>query len=231
MDDYLNSHQSQAIPPRTPAGRRDYHYDNDVVLNMYQETLFCPNTFVLDSVRNTFIATTRRNRYKSYGAVSDNGINNTLTYTNTRNHHNSNDDAIDNDTNNTLTVNCGNYHNSNDNVWDNNSSSSPLTIYKNTEYAVVPLLHAEDEIYERLTSCFKVSFIDYLFVFLYLSFKTSTMSPATGVEYRVTRLLRKKPTDLLVRLELTIMSFAAMPIHLQTRIDSFKSYRSYDFAI
>ena len=141
MDDYLNSHQSQAIPPRTPAGRRDYHYDNDVVLNMYQETLFCPNTFVLDPARNTFIETTRRNRHKSYGAVSDNGINNTLT------------------------VNCGNYHNSNDDVWDNNSSSSPLTIYKNTEYAVVPLLHAEDEIYERLTSCFKVSFIDYLFVF------------------------------------------------------------------
>ena len=174
-DDYLNSHQSQAIPPRIPTGRG--YYDNDVVLNMYQETLFCPNTFVLDPVRNTFIATTRRNRYKSYGAVSDNGtnntntrnhhnsndgavsdngINNTLNCTNTRNHNNSNDVAIENGTNNTLTVNCGNFHNSNDDVCDNNSSSSPLTIYKNTEYAVVPLLHAEDEIYDRLTSCFKV---------------------------------------------------------------------------
>lgn len=125
-DDYLTSQQPQVAPLRSPKGRRHCHYENDVVLNMYQETSFCPNNFVLDPVKNTFTAATRKHR--TYGSVCTDSINNTFTAA--RNHH--------------KTVVC------------DNSNSSPLTIYKNTEFAVIPLLHAEDEIYDRLTSCFKV---------------------------------------------------------------------------
>ena len=133
-DAYLTQHQPHAIPLRTPAERSlCHHHESDVVLNMYQETSFCPNIVVLDPLKkNTFTGATR-NRHKSYGAVSSSNI-----------------------INNTYTTTTKNQYKAHETTCDSDIDSSPLTIYKNTEFAVVPLLHAEDEIYDRLTSCFKV---------------------------------------------------------------------------
>ena len=147
-DAYLTQHQPHAIPLRTPAGRSlCHHHESDVVLNMYQETSFCPNIVVLDPLKkNTFTSATR-NRHKSYGAVSSsNSINNIYTASR-RNQYKAHE------------TNC-----------DSDIDSSPLTIYKNTEFAVVPLLHAEDEIYDRLTSCFKV--LSFFFVIYSVVFVT-----------------------------------------------------------
>ena len=50
----------------------------------------------------------------------------------------------------------------------NHSPSRPL-LYKNSEFAVVPLLHREEEVFDRLASCFKVAYnINFKNVFSHL---------------------------------------------------------------